>query len=65
LRIAPLVDRAEFRKILKEVVKCLRKVLICRNWRRSVPSRSCSGYKTFPTPIFQAATLEIDAENAK
>ncbi len=63
--MAPLVDRNEFRKVVREVVKCLRQNLDRPGLAPLNADQIMFWLQNVTHDDLQAATQEIDAERAK
>ncbi len=62
--MAALVDRSEFRKVLKEIVKCLRQNLDVAGVTALTPEQMMSWFKNVTVQDVQTVTREIDQEQA-
>ena len=62
--MATLVDRTEFRKVLKEIVKCLRQNLDVAGVTALTPEQMMSWFQNVTLQDLQTVTREIDREQA-
>jgi len=63
--MAPLVDRTEFRAVLKEVVKCIRQHLDAPALTPLSPEQIMFWVQNVTLEDLQIVTQEIDADKAK
>jgi hypothetical protein len=63
--MAPLVDRTQFRKVVKEVVKCVRQNLDRPQVAPLSADQIMFWLQSVTYDDLHAATQELDAENAK
>jgi hypothetical protein len=62
--MTPLVDRTEFRAVLKEVVKCIRQNLDLPGITPLAPEQLMHWLQQVNLEDLQAVTRELDAEQA-
>ena len=62
--MAPLVDRTEFRRVVKEIVKCLRQNLDQQGVAHLTPEQVMFWMQTITLEDLQLVTREIEAEGA-
>jgi predicted Zn-dependent peptidase len=62
--MAALVDRTEFRTVLKEIVKCLRQNLDVAGVTALTPKQMMAWFQNVTLQDLQTVTREIDQEQA-
>jgi hypothetical protein len=63
--MAPLVDRAEFRVVLKEVVKCVRQNLDAPGLSALTPEQLISWFQNITLEDIRTVVREIEDETAR